>query len=325
MDLPSLVTELHLRGFDLDKVDSALRCLVHVHAVQDYTPADTGGILAEDILDSYELSVVQAATELFLDRSRAQGRDVFRVRWGCDAAAEAMEDQLWTHASDRWEELVAQLDERYLGLIMPTGEGGRVINDWKLGKELRWFSVELPRQGWKLLGIMDDISEVAWKLDLAFGYRLFDAEGVKTPRVLLHDKAYGLLKNKRVEPPTDLMKSIRLWRFFSEYDVHATDFVALMKECNLGLDEIVEQVTKFFSGNLTSEYRDGQYPPYFVNDKKRKEFKQAVRDLLQPMDAWLLRKDIAPGAPQVSAEVPEPSPRRTSRHPFTNRARHPPS
>ena len=321
MDLPSLVTELHLRGFDVDKVDSALRCLVHVHAVQDHTPADTGGILAEDILDTYELSVVQAATELFLDRSRTQGRDVFRVRWGCEAAAEAMEDQLWSHASERWEEFVAQLDGRYLGLIMPTADGGRVINDWKLGKELRWFSVEVPRQGWKMLGIMDDISAVAWKLDLAFGYRLFDAEGLKTPRVLLHEKAYGLLKNRRVEPPVNLIQSIRLWRFFSEYDVNASDFVALMRDCDLGLDEVVGQVTKFFSDNLTSQYRDGQYPPYFVNDKKRKEFKQAVRDLLQPMDAWLLRRDVAQALPQTSPEVPGPNPKGAPRQSSKSRTR----
>ena len=293
-----MVTELHLRGFDVDKVDSALRCLVHVHAVQDYTPADTGGILAEDILDTYDLSVVQAATELFLDRSRAQGRDVFRVRWGCEAAAEAMENQLWSHASERWEEFVAQLDERYLGLIMPMAEDGRVINDWKLGKELRWFSVEVPRQGWKMLGIMDDISAVAWKLDLAFGYRLFNAEGVKTPRVLLHERAYGLLQRRRVEPPPGLLKSIRLWKFFSDYDVHATDFVALMKDCDLSLDEIVGQVDKFFASSLTSQYREGQYPPYFVNDKKTKEFQLAVRDLLRPMDAWLLRQEMAKAAPR---------------------------
>jgi len=310
VDLPSLTTELHLRGFDIDKVDSALRCLVHVHAVQDSTLTDAGGILAEDILDTYELSVVQAATELFLDRSLVQGRDVFRVRWGCEAAAEAMEDQLWSHASERWEEFVAQLDERYLGLFMPNTEGGRVINDWKLGKELRWFSVEVPRQGWKILGMMDDISSVAWKLDLAFGFRLFDAEGVKTPRVLLHERAYELLKKRRVEPPTELMKSIRLWRFFSEYDAQATDFVSLMKECDLSLDEIVEQVGKFFSRGFTSEYRDGQYPPYFINDKKTKEFRLAVRDLLRPMDAWLLHQAMAQAAPRSLPGSTEWNPKR---------------
>ena len=313
------MTELHLRGFDVDKVDSALRCLVHVYAVQDHASADASGIMAEDILGTYELSVVQAATELFLDRSTAQGRDVFRVRWGCEAAAETMENQLWIHASERWEEFVSQLDERYLGLFMPTGEGGRVINNWKLGKELRWFSVEVPRQGWKILGIMDDISEVAWKLDLAFGFRLFDAEGTKAPRVLLHEKAYGLLKDKRVEPPAALMKSIRLWRFFSEYDVHATDFVALLRECDLSLEEVLEQVNKFYSLGLTSQYREGQYPPYFINDKKTKEFQQAVRDLLQPMDVWLLRKDVAQPTPRPLPGNSEWNPKRMLGHQSSSR------
>ena len=305
MDLPSLVSELHLRGFDLNRVDAALRCMVHVYAVQDYASEDEAGILAEDILNTYDLEVVQAGTEIFLDRSMVQGREVFRVRWGCEAAAEAMEDQLWSHASQRWEEFVSQLDERYRGLFLPASDGGRVVNDWKLGKELRWFSVEVPQQGWKILGIMNDISEVAWKLDLAFGYRAFDAEGVKTPRVLLHERAYGLLREKRVEPPAELMKSIRLWRFFSEYDIHSTDFVALMRECDLSLEEIVGQVGKFFSSGLTSQYREGQYPPYFINDKKKKEFQQAVRDLLRPMNSWLLRRDPAEAAPHPIPESGE--------------------
>ena len=302
MDLPGLVSELHLRGFDQDKVDSALRCLVHVYAVQGYLATDVGGILAEDILNTYELDVVQAGTQLFLEKSMAQGREVFRVRWGCEVAAKTMEDQLWEHSSQRWDEFVSQVDERYLGLFIPSGGDGRVTNTWKLGKELRWFSVEVPRQGWKILGMMDDIAEVAWRLDLAFGYRLLGTEGVEAPRVLLHAKAYDALRARRVEPPQELIRLIRLWRFFSEYDVHATDFVALMKECNLTLEEIVEQVTKFFSSNLTSQYREGQYPPYFINDKRKKEFQQAVEELLQPIDAWLLRK-----------EVPEVSPRQQSR------------
>jgi len=299
------MAELHLRGFDQDKVDSSLRCLLHVYAVQDQASAEIAGILAEDILDTYELDVVQVATQLFLDRSMAQGKEVFRVRWGCDSAAKTMEDQLWAHSSQRWEEFVSQVDERYLGLFMPATEGGRVINNWKLGKELRWFSVEVPRQGWKILGILDDISEVAWKLDLAFGYRPFGTDGVQAPRTLLHQKAYEVLKTRRVEPPKELVKSVRLWRFFSEYDVHATDFVALMRECDLELAEVVDQVGKFFSVDLTSQYREGQYPPYFINDKKRKEFQQAVRELLQPMDAWLLRKEAAKAAPRLVSESGE--------------------
>jgi hypothetical protein len=109
----------------------------------------------------------------------------------------------------------------------------------------------------------------------------------KRERVLLHEKAYELLRSRIESPPQELIRSIRLWRFFSEYDVHATDSVALMKESGLTLDEVLEQVNKFFDMNLTSQYREAQYPPYFVNDKKRKEFQQAVRDLLRPMDEWL--------------------------------------
>jgi len=298
VDLPSLMSELHLRGFNENKVDEALRCLVHVHAVQDSASPDRGGILAEDIINKYDLNIVQTATQLFLDRSTTQGKEVFRVRWGCDAAAESMEEQLWDNASSRWEEFVAQLDRRYLGFLMPPAEeSGRIVDNWKLGKELRWFSVEIPSQGWKVLGIVDDVIEVAWKLDLAFGYRSFGTDGVQAPKVLLHKTAYEVLRSKREPPPGYLLKAIRLWRFFSEYDVNSTDFVALMRECNLTLEEVVEQVSVFFSSNLTSQYRDGQYPPYFINDKKKKEFDQAVRELLQPMNAWLQREQIALAAP----------------------------
>ena len=304
MDLQSLTTELHLRGFNEEKVDEALRCLVHVYAVQDSASADGGGILSEDIINKYDLNIVQAATQLFLETTTTQGREVFRVRWGCQAAAESMEEQLWAHSSSRWEEFVSQVDERYLGFLMPSEESGRVVNNWKLGKELRWFSVEVPSQGWKVLGIVDDIIEVAWKLDLAFGYRSFDADGVQAPKVLLHKSAHRALQSKRASPPKHLLKSIRLWRFFSEYDVQSTDFVALMRECSLTLEEVVEQVKIFFSKGLTSQYREGQYPPYFVNDKKRKEFDQAVRELLQPMNAWLLRGQPALAAP-VSRSGPQ--------------------
>ena len=312
VDLQSLVSELHLRGFDQEKVDEALRCLVHVHVVQGSSPAETGGILAEDILNKYELDVVQAAAQLFLDRSMSEGKEVFRVRWGCEAAAESMEEQLWVHVSSRWKEFVAQLDERYLGFLLPSAdENDRVINNWKLGKELRWFSVEVPIQGWKLLGMVDDISEVAWKLDLAFGYRSFGGAGVQGPRVLLHRNAYDVLKARTVSPPDRLLRSIRMWRFFSEYEVQSTDFVALMRECNLSLEEVVEQVKTFFASDLTSQYRETQYPPYFINDKKKKEFQQAVRELLEPMNAWLLRKEVAP-APLRSRKADRPPQRKAS-------------
>jgi hypothetical protein len=302
VDLPSLVTELHLRGFDETKVDSALKCLAHVYAVQGYASAEAGGVLAEDIVNTYDLDVVQAASELFLEKSMLQGREIFRVRWGCEGAAKIMEGELWDHASHRWEEFVTQLDGRYLGFFLPgAGDAERVVTNWKLSRELKWFSVAVPNHGWKILGIMDDLTEVAWKLDLAYGFRPFDTNGVQGPRVLLHDRAYELLAAKRILPPSDLLRSIRLWRFFSEYDLNSTDFVALMKECGLALEEIVAQVKKFFDLGLTSMYRDGQYPPYFVNDKKKKEFQLAVRGLLRPMAAWLAGGD---GAELLFAEVP---------------------
>jgi DNA-binding transcriptional MerR regulator len=284
------MSELHLRGFDQGKVDSALRCLVHVYAVQDSASTETGGILAEDIVSTYPLDVVQAATQIFLDTSMTRGREVFRVKWGCESAALTMEERLWDHASQRWEEFVGQLDGRYLGFFLPGDDDtGRVTSNWKLNNELKWFSVQVPRQGWKILAMMDDVTEVAWKLDLAFGFRPFEAEGIQAERVLLHKRAYELLKSKTVAPAAGLVRSIRLWRFFSEYDVHATDFVALMRESGLTLEEVKDQVEKFFAMGLTSTYREGQYPPYFINDKRKKEFQQAVTDLLTPMDEWLSR------------------------------------
>jgi hypothetical protein len=231
----------------------------------------------------------------------SKGRELIRVRWGSEAAAGEMEKQLWANGSGRWEEFVAQLDERYLGLFMSgTEESDRVVNSWKLGKELRWFSFEVPNQGWKILGIIEDITEVAWKLDLAFGFRPFEADGPRAPQALLHRRAYDVLKRKRVAPPEELLKSIRLWRFFSEYDVNSTDFVGLMRECDLTLEDVVKQVGVFFSKNITSEYREGQYPPYFINDKKKKEFQQEVRDLLEPMNGWLLHRDVTQSVPQPS-------------------------
>jgi hypothetical protein len=302
VDLPSLVTELHLRGFDEIKVDSTLKCLAHVYAVQGYASTDAAGVLAEDIINSYDLDVVLAASELFLEKSMVQGREIFRVRWGCEGAAKIMEGELWDHASHRWEEFVSQLDGRYLGFFLPgPGDAARVVTNWKLSRELKWFSVAVPNHGWKILGIMDDLTEVAWKLDLAYGFRPFSPEGVQGLRVLLHDKAYELLAAKRILPPPELLRSIRLWRFFSEYDLNSTDFVALLNDCGLTLEEIVAQVKKFFDLGLTSMYRDGQYPPYFVNDKKKKEFQLAVRGLLRPMAAWLVGGD---GAELAITETP---------------------
>ena len=112
VDLPSLVAELHLRGFDQDKVDSALRCLVHVFAVEGQASPEHGGILAEDLISTYDLEVVQAATELFLEKSKVLGREVFRVRWGCQETAKTMERELWNHVSHPWAEYVSQIDGR---------------------------------------------------------------------------------------------------------------------------------------------------------------------------------------------------------------------
>lgn len=289
MDLPALISELHFRGFDQSKVDSALRCLVHVYEVQAFASPDVGGILAEDLVATYDMDIIQAASELFLDRSKVLGKEVFRVRWGFQDTAKMLEDELWQHASSRWEEYVAQSDGRYLGFMMPvTEDGARVTSNWKLSRELKWFSVAIPRQGWKVLSIMNDVTEVALRLDLAFGFRPFDSEGVLAPRVLLHAKAYDTLKERKIMPPDELIRSIRLWKFFSEYDVNTTDFVVLMKECGLTLDDVYSQIQRFFEMNLTSQFRDGQYPPFFVNDKKKKEFKLAVTELLRPMNNWLL-------------------------------------
>jgi hypothetical protein len=291
VDLPSLVTELQIRGFDQEKVDSAIKCLVHVYEVQD-SNSEAGGILAEDLINTYQPDVLQAASEIFLDKTMAQGREVFRVRWGCDDTAKTMDNQLWEHASERWEEFVSQVDERYLGFVLShEGKDARVITNWKLSDELKWFSVEVPTFGWKILRMMEDLTEVAWKLDLAFGFRPMGPEGVLGPRVLLHEEAYQALKKRQVAPSEELRKSIRLWKFFSQYDTESTNFEALMEECGLQISDVAEQTKKFFAMDLTSQYREGQYPPYFINDKKKKEFAVAVRNLLAPMEAWLSRTD----------------------------------
>jgi hypothetical protein len=288
LDLPSLFSELQLRGFGEDKIDSALRCMVHVYAVQEYVKDETGGILAEDLVNSYGSEVLQAASELVLEKSMVEGREIYRVKWGCEDAAKIMEQDLWENGSGRWSDFVSELDDRYLGICLPEkDDGARVVNSWKQGKELKWFAVEVPHHGYKVLGMMDDIIAVATKLDLAFGFRPVRPEGVGGEKVLLHEDAYLLLKERGTRPPEELLRSIRLWRFFSEYDVHGTDFVALMRDCGLSLDDVSEQVRAFFGRDLTSQYRESQYPPYFINPKKKKEFQAAVRELLVPMEVWI--------------------------------------
>lgn len=91
MDIDGLITELQIRGFDEAKIDSALKCLVHVHAVQDFTNEESGGVLVRDILSSYPFEVTSAASELYFERMTVYGQDVFRVKWGNDAAAQQLE------------------------------------------------------------------------------------------------------------------------------------------------------------------------------------------------------------------------------------------
>ena len=146
MDIDGLITELQIRGFDEAKIDSALKCLVHVHAVQDFTNEESGGVLVRDILSSYPFEVTSAASELYFERMTVYGQDVFRVKWGNDAAAQQLERQLWQNGSDRWQEFVDGLDERYLGFILPmTYENARIVEFWKTRKDLKWFGVEARR------------------------------------------------------------------------------------------------------------------------------------------------------------------------------------
>ena len=290
MDLPSLVSELHLRGLDQKKVDESLRLLVHVYEVQDHASAEWGGVLAADILSAYEADEVQAAVELFLERSVVNGPEVFRLKWGWEEAAKTEDRELWDHGAPRWDEFVSQLDERYLGLCIPESDDERVVENWKLNKELKWFSVAVQRHGWNVLKMIDDLTQVAVTLDLAFGFRSFGPDGVKWGRTILHEGAYGALRSRMEPPPAEARRGIRLWKFFSEYDARSTDFVAVMRECGLSLDEVVEQLKKFSAAGLTSEYMEGMYPPYSINDKRKSEFAAAVDGLLRPMDEWLSRK-----------------------------------
>ncbi len=279
---------------------------MHVHAVQDSTGPDTGGVLVQDIVNTYPLEVVQVASELFLERLKAAGTEVYRLKWGYDDAAKMMEMQLWDNASFRWEEFASGLDDRYLGFLLPNSyENARVMELWKTRKDLKWFSVEVPAHGWNVLRIVEDIAAVAWKLDLAFGFRPFGPDGVEGERALLHKKAYETLKEKAVVPPEIVRNGINLWRFFSEYRAEESDFVRLMKECGLTLDEAKKQIAAFASEGLSSEYREGQYPPFLVNEKTKKQYDQAVGRLLAPMDAWLVRRDI-PILPEIHAASARP-------------------
>lgn len=295
MDIDGLTTELQIRGFDQAKIDSALKCLVHVHAVQDFTNEDTGGVLVKDILNSYPFEVTSAASELYFDRMAVCGQDVFRVKWGYEAAARLLERRLWQNASARWQEFVDGLDERYLGFVLPmTYEHARIVEFWKTRKDLKWFGIELEGAGWNILRLMDDIVAVGWALDLAFGYRSFGPGGIGGSRTLLHKKAYESLKKQAVVPHDSIITGIKLWKFFSRFEPAETDVVELMKECGVTLEDVQRQVKVFYEKGLTSPYRDTQYPPYLVVDKMKKQCQEEVRGLLGPMETWLREKEPAP-------------------------------
>jgi hypothetical protein len=295
VDVDGLITELQIRGFDQAKIDSALKCLVHVHAVQDFTNDEAGGVLAKDILGSYPFEVTQAASELYFERMTVYGQDVFRVKWGYDAATRWLEKQLWQNASDRWEEFAAGLDERYLGFVLPmTYEHARVIESWKTRNDLKWFGVEFEGFGWNILRLIDDIIAVGWALDLAFGYRSFGPDGIEGNRTLLHKKAYESLKRRAIVPSDSIVTGIKLWKFFSQFEPWESDVVNLMNECGVTIGEIQKQVNTFYEKGLTSRSRDSQYPPFLVVDKMKKQYREEVRGLLSPMETWLTRRESAP-------------------------------
>ncbi len=301
MDLDGLIAELQIRGFDQHKVDSSLKVLLHVFAVQDYTSQDAGGVLVEDILNSYSLEVTQAASDLFLERLNSCGRDVFRVRWGYEAAARWLENQLWQNATNRWLEFLQGLDERYLGFLLPGGDGDpRVITVWKTRKDLKWFGVEIPDIGWNILRMVDDIISIGYALDLAFAFRRFGPNGIEGERTLIHRKAYETLKERALVPPETVRNGINVWRFFVEYDPNASDIVQLMKDCGVSLDEVQTQIGDFYRKGLTTPYREGQYPPFLVLDKMKEQYREEVRRILNPMEAWLTRRELAP---QTSANT----------------------
>ena len=298
MDIDGLITELQIRGLDQARVDSALKCLVHVHAVQDFTNDDAGGVLVKDVLNSYPFEVTVAASELYFERATVYGQDVFRVKWGYDAATRWLEKRLWQNASDRWEEFVDGLDERYLGFVLPmTYDHARIIEFWKARKDLKWFGVEFEGFGWNILRLIDDIVAVGWALDLAFGYRSFGPGGIEGNRTLLHKKAYESLKRQAAVPPDSIITGIKLWKLFSQFEPAETDFVKLMKECDVTIEEVQRQVGTFYEKGLTSRYRDTQYPPFLLVEKMKKQYQEEVRRLLNPMEVWLTRKELAPEIP----------------------------
>ena len=295
MDLEGLITELQIRGFDQQRIDSALRCLVHVYAVQDHTNSDAGGVLVKDILSSYPLEVTQAASELYFERLTVLGHDVYRLKWGYEATARRLEKQLWENASSRWDEFVATLDDRFLGFFLPLSyEEARVVDYWKSRKDLKWFGVQVEGIGWDVLRLIEDVMAVGYAVDLAFGYRPFDAANIESQRTLLHKKAFESLKEKAKVAPEAYRRGIKLWKFFTEFEPAESDVVKLLGECGLSPEEVEVQVGAFHDAGLTTAYRATQYPPFLVVDKRKKDFEVAVRELLSPMEAWLLRGSDLP-------------------------------
>ena len=294
MDLDSLTAELQIRGFDQNRIDTALRCLVHVFEVQDHTSKEKGGVLVEDVLNTYPLEITTAASELFLERLSSFGRDVFRVRWGFENAARRLERQLWENGSDRWREFIQGFDDRYLGFFLPRSfEDARIISSWKARKDLKWFGVEVPTAGWNILRMIDDLASVSSTLDLAFVFRRFDEKGILGERTLIHRKAFEALKEKASVPPESVRSCINIWRFFSEYDPNSTDIVQLMKECEVSLEEVQGKIAIFHGKGITTPYREGQYPPFLVLDKMKERYREEVKAILFPMEGWLMRKGEA--------------------------------
>jgi hypothetical protein len=302
VDLEGLITELHIRGFDDQRTDSALRCLVHVYAVQDCTNEEGGGVLVKDILNSYPLEVAQVASELYFERLAVCGQDVFRVKWGYEAAARSLEKQVWENASARWVEFVAGLNPRYLGFFLPqTYENARVVELWRTREDLKWFGVESEEYGRTILRLIEDVIAVGWAVDLVFGFRPFGPGRIEGQRTLIHRKAYESLKRRGEVPPYALTKGIRLWKFFSQFEPAESDVVKLMKECGVSLEEVKAQVQAFHETGLTTRYREAQYPPYLVADKMKKRYEAAVRGLLEAMERWLSTKELSPQAASLEA------------------------
>lgn len=292
MDISGLITEFRIRGLDQRRIDSALKCLVHVQFVQDLTNAERGGVLVKDVLDSYPLEVTQVASELYLEKLTMWGVDVFRVKWGYESAALSAARRLWEDVSSRWEKFADGLDKRYLGLVLPeTYEGARVVESWKNRREAEWLGAEVDGLDRKMLDMVNGVIGAGFALDLAYSYSSFGERGVDGRWTLLHKNAYETLKGRAERLPLPLANGVRLWRFFSRYDPAESDIVKLMKECGLALEEVRGQVNMFYRMGLTTSYRESQYPPFLVHEKVRNAYKQTIDGFLIPVKLWVASRD----------------------------------